>query len=93
MTSFASYHVPHGTRLPVDLEPGLESLGWLNDGSKTQMLISLVKNDDVFLRSRNTGRARKIQLKSACRSPAGRSSVPWWERRPVSRRAAACRDS
>lgn len=48
MTSFASYHVPHGTELSVNLEPSPESLAWLEDGSKTQMMITLVKNDDDF---------------------------------------------
>jgi|SRR5690348_679866 len=48
MTSFASYHVPHGAKLSVNLEPSLESLGWLKEGSKTQMVITLVENDDHF---------------------------------------------
>lgn len=51
MTSLASYYVPHGTKLSVNLEPGSESLGWLEDESKTQMLITWVKNDDVFIAS------------------------------------------
>lgn len=51
MTSYASYHVPHGSKLSVDLEPSLESLGWLKEGSKTQILITLVANDDIFFAS------------------------------------------
>lgn len=51
MTSFASYHVPHGTTLSVNLEPSPESLGWLEEGSKTQMLITRIENDDVFFAS------------------------------------------
>ena len=51
MTSFASYHVPRGTKLSVDLEPSPESLGWLEDGSKTQMMITRVRNDDDFFAS------------------------------------------
>lgn len=51
MTSFASYHVPHGSRLWVNLEPSPESLSWLKDGSKTQMLITRVENDDRFFAS------------------------------------------
>jgi len=51
MTSFASYHVPHGSRLSVNLEPSPESLGWLKEGSKTQMLITRVANDDDFFAS------------------------------------------
>jgi hypothetical protein len=51
MTSFASYHVPHGGRLSVNLEPNAESLGWLKEGSKTQMLITRVANDDDFFAS------------------------------------------
>lgn len=48
MTSFASYHVPRGTSLSVNLEPNPESLAWLEDGSKTKMLITRIENDDRF---------------------------------------------
>jgi hypothetical protein len=51
MTSFASYHVPHGSKLSIDLEPSSESLSWLKDGSKTQLLITRVANDDDFFAS------------------------------------------
>lgn len=51
MTSFASYHVPHGSRLRVNLEPSPELLGWLEEGSKTQILITRVENDDRFFAS------------------------------------------
>lgn len=51
MTTFASYHVPHGSKLSVNLEPSPESLAWLEDGSKTQMLITRVTNDDRFFES------------------------------------------
>jgi hypothetical protein len=51
MTSFASYHVLHGSRLSVNLEPSPESLAWLKDGSKTQMLITWVENDDRYFAS------------------------------------------
>lgn len=51
MTSFASYHVPKGNKLLINLEPSPESLSWLKDGSKTQMLITRVASDDDFFGS------------------------------------------
>lgn len=51
MTSFASYHVPHGSKLNINLEPSPESLGWLKEGSKTQIMITRIENDDRFFAS------------------------------------------
>lgn len=51
MTSFASYFVPHGSTLSVNLEPNFESLAWLEDGSTTRMLITRVQNDDRYFAS------------------------------------------
>lgn len=51
MVSFASYHVPNGNSLSVNLEPNPEGLYWLEDGSTTQMLITRIENDDRFFAS------------------------------------------
>jgi len=48
MVSFASYHVPKGGKLSVDLEPNPESLSFLEDGSTTEFLVTKVLNDDRF---------------------------------------------
>ncbi|HET9593371.1 MAG TPA: hypothetical protein VFP17_10685 [Solirubrobacterales bacterium] len=50
MLFYASYHVPHGSRLSVDVE-NPESLSWLKIGKKTQTLITRVENDDHFFAS------------------------------------------
>jgi hypothetical protein len=48
MVSFASYHVPDGGKLSVNLEPNPESLAFLEDGSTTEFLVTKVNNDDRF---------------------------------------------
>lgn len=48
MVSFASYHVPKGGKLSVNLEPNPESLSFLEDGSTTEFLVTKVLNDDRF---------------------------------------------
>lgn len=48
MVSFASYHVPKGGKLAVDLEPNPESLSFLEDGSTTEFLVTKVFSDDRF---------------------------------------------
>ncbi len=48
MVSFASYHVPNGEELSVNLEPNPESLSFLEDGSTTEFLVTKVNNDDRF---------------------------------------------
>jgi len=48
MVSFASYHVPDGGTLSVNLEPNPESLSFLEDGSTTEFLVTKVNNDDRF---------------------------------------------
>lgn len=48
MVSFASYHVPNGGKLSVNLEPNPESLSFLEDGSTTEFLVTKVNNDDRF---------------------------------------------
>jgi hypothetical protein len=48
MVSFASYHVPKGGKLAVNLEPNPESLSFLEDGSTTEFLVTKVLNDDRF---------------------------------------------
>lgn len=48
MVSFASYHVPDGGKLSVNLEPNPESLSFLEDESTTEFLVTKVNNDDRF---------------------------------------------
>jgi len=48
MVSFASYHVPNGGKLSVNLEPNPESLSFLEDGSTTEFLVTKINNDDRF---------------------------------------------
>jgi uncharacterized membrane protein len=48
MVSFASYHVPNGYKLSVNLKPNPESLSFLEDGSTTELLVTKVNNDDLF---------------------------------------------
>jgi len=57
MTSFAGYHVLHGSKLWANLEPNPESLSWLSDGSKTQILITRLENTDRFLSSQKHWRS------------------------------------
>lgn len=52
MVSPASYHVPHGDRLSVNLEPSPEGLAWLEDGSTTEFLVTKIENDDAYFASR-----------------------------------------
>jgi hypothetical protein len=52
MISFASYHLPRGSTLSVNLEPNPESLSWLKEGSTTQMLITRVEDYGHFFAAR-----------------------------------------
>jgi hypothetical protein len=49
MTFYKSYPVPHGGTLSASFEPTMQFLNWLRDGSKTQILITRVKDVDLFL--------------------------------------------
>jgi hypothetical protein len=56
MVSPASYHVPHGGKLSVNLEPSPEGLSWLEDGTTTEFLVTKIANDDVYFVAREHSR-------------------------------------
>jgi hypothetical protein len=49
MTFYKSYPVPHGGTLSASFEPTAQFLDWIKDGSKTQILVTRVKDVDLFL--------------------------------------------
>jgi hypothetical protein len=52
MTFYKSYSIPQGSTLSATFEPTMQFLHWLKDGSKPRILITRVKDVDLFLLAR-----------------------------------------